>query len=131
MKNRHLKNKKGVIALTTLIIVTAILILGGVTLLLTSIDVGESASSSSSAILAELRAVSCFEEGLYRLRLDPSFIGTKPISYPESGVCTVDVSINIGNPDYRDLNITSTVEEFSYEEMRTVDITQDPIVVIN
>lgn len=122
-------NKSGVIALTTLILVSAMLLFGGLTLVLTSIDLIKVAEGNNAKLINQNRVTSCLEESLYRLRKNPGLSGQIVIPFAD-GNCTSDITVN-ANPDLRDLTVNGTYKEFTSTSNFQVDISQNPPVLIN
>lgn len=130
MSNKKKHDQKGIIALTTLIIVIAIMITGGITLLLTSIDTSVSTEAFNNRLLAKIRSRACLEEGLYRIKQDPLYIGTVTLTFAD-GDCDAVVTDSVGNPGIKILDIDSTIEEFGYSSQKAVDTNADPIVLVD
>lgn len=123
-------NKKtdAVIALTTLLVVTAILLFGGITILLTSIDITRTTDSSSNIVLGRLRSRSCLEEAMYHIRADANYTGTITINYLD-GSC--EAQVTNATASTKNINVKGIIDEFTYEELRVADITLEPIQLID
>lgn len=103
---------KASIALTTVIIVSAILLSGGITLVLVSIDLALARQGHSATTEGRFHSVSCLEEVLKRLSEDSSFEGNVSIAPVEEN-CTATVSNDPGDSSIKLVEITSVVESYS------------------
>ncbi|MBW7953685.1 MAG: hypothetical protein QY330_00605 [Candidatus Dojkabacteria bacterium] len=127
-----MQRKKGLIALSTLIIVTAILLVGGITLLITSADLAKATRSYNQILYTGLRSRSCLEEALYRLRIDPFFTGSVILPFPDSypdGNCSASISNLSGN--LRQISVTSVFEDVTITKTSTVDISTNPPTLVD
>jgi len=123
------RQEKAAIALTTVIVISAILLLSGTTIVLINIDLARATKSSNATILNRLRSKGCFEEVLIRLKNDSSFTGDVDLAY-DSYTCTASVSNN-ANPQLKDILVSSTSGEYHYEESHIVNISTDPIQIVD
>jgi hypothetical protein len=124
------KKFKANISLTTVLVTTSILLLGGIGVIINSIDLAKSTRSANNFMLNELRARNCIEEGLYRMKLNPSFTGQVNVSFTD-GNCIVDISIDPQNGNYRIFAITSIINDYQYSITKHIDITQNPFVILD
>lgn len=126
-----LKNKKekGAAALVTLIIVSTILLLSGVTLVLNSIDLNKSLKGFQSTQTLYIKSRSCFEDAMSRIQFNPGYTGTISITSDEI-TCQAVVSINSENGNHRDINLSSDDGEFFYSEFTVIDATTNPISIV-
>lgn len=129
MNKKPGKNLDAAVALTTLIVISSILLLTGMTIVVTSIDLSKSTKNASITMQNESQLISCREEALIRLKTDPAYLGTDTITYA-NGSCDYTMAVHATNPDYRDLTITSTLDEYTLEEIMTVDVSQNPMEMI-
>lgn len=120
--------KKGSIALTTVIVLTGILLLGGITLTLNSIDLSSGTKDYFARNLAETRLRSCIEESLLKLKSNQAFAGNVVVTYSD-GNCTSVISNE--SATVKILTITSTVDEYTLSEIKRVDISTDPDTLLN
>jgi|GEM_PF-5160340 len=122
------KREKGAVALTTLIVVSAILMLTGITILLVNIDLSRATTSSNATIMNRMRLTACLEESLIRLKDNDIFIGTITMNF-NSYTCESIVTDN-GSPGVKNISITSSSHEFNYQKDFQVDITTDPMTLL-
>lgn len=121
--------RPGIIALTTVIVLGALLLMAGLTLTYTNLDFVIASSNYSKNSQAELNAKTCFEEGQNKLVSNVNYSGQFTITLP-SGSCTATVSVN-ANPSYRDIAVTGDfAAQFFFAHSYTVDVTQNPFVVV-
>ena len=124
------KKFKANISLTTVIITTTILLLSGVTVLFSSIDLSHSTESANAKMLNELRAKSCVEEGLIRLKNNILFTGVAAITFND-GSCSNTVSIDPQNNNNRIFTIISIISDYQYTVAKHIDISREPFVIID
>lgn len=129
-KHIHFQNLKynGGVALTTVIILTALLMLSGTTIVLTSIDLRKSTKNNSSYIQAEINFDSCIEESVHRIKFNPTFTGSFSINLL-NGSCQSIVS-NDANPAVKVFNITSISEGSTYTGSIKVDTSTYPFEIV-
>ena len=124
------KNLKANVSLTTVLIITTLLLLGGIAVVFTTMDLATSTKSSNNKIINDLQAQSCIEEGLYKLRNNSAFIGQVTVPFV-NGVCVVNISVDAQNANQRVFSITSTSNEYQYDIIKHIDISQNPFVIID
>lgn len=104
--DKQKKRIRGNISLTTVILVGALLIVSGMAVLSNAMDIALSTKSYVNRQFAELRTVSCIEEGMRQLTRNASFTGTRSIAFSD-GNCEVIVSNLDGEPNRKMMVITS------------------------
>jgi type II secretory pathway pseudopilin PulG len=120
-----MKKVKGVIALTTLLVVTAILLFSGLTLLITSSDLTQSVARSSRALLAEVYAKSCLEEAMYKISRDSNYTGTVTNSFSD-GNCQAAVT-NGGSSSTKNIALTANSGTYNYSRSYVADSSTNPL----
>ena len=120
---------RATIALTTVLIISAMLLFGGIALVVSSVD-SNIVSESYLNVLSRLKARSCLEEALLKVARNTSYIGVLQIPF-DDGICSANVSNDPGNPNIKIIDITSNSEQFNYQEQKKVDISVYPPLVIN
>lgn len=88
------KDKKGSIAITLVIVISSMLLAGGMNLLLSNIDFTRATVNYRSRQIAVIISKSCLEESLYKLKEDINFTGTFSVPFTD-GNCDSTVS-NLG-----------------------------------
>ena len=116
--------------LTTVLIITAILLFGGMTVLISSMDLSKISKDTLNNSLNNLRANSCVEEGLNKLKWNNYFIGSASIPYPDGG-CTVNISLDKTDNNFRIFSIESTLDDYKFTLTKKVDISQSPFLIVN
>lgn len=122
------KKQSGYIALTTVLIVTTILVLGGVTLAISAVDYNISVEGSTTSVLMKNTNSACLEESLYRLKNNSAYTGTFTVAL-NSESCSGTVSNLTGYPLVRRVVITSTNETFTSTDTFNVDTANSNLVV--
>jgi hypothetical protein len=117
-------------SVTTVIALTGLLLLGGIIVVLNSIDLAKSSKVKIETSLAQLRARTCFEESLQKIKYDHYYQDTFTINYAD-GTCQATVVDHDVIPDYKEITITSSVDAYSYQEEKLVDIATSPFDVID
>ncbi len=121
-------NNKGSVALTTVLVISAVLLMGGVTLVLTSMDLALSTKDYESKITMTSLSRTCLEESLIRLKSDPNYVGT--VSYSNDGSCTANITIDGVNPGYRNINVVSILGDHTLNDQNIVDVSTSPYQII-
>jgi hypothetical protein len=121
------KNRKqiGSAALTMVMIVSALLIIGGVTVMQSNIDIVYATRSYSVRTNLEIQTQSCFEESMRKLVIDKDFVGSVENTNGEF-YCTADISLNSTDSDLKDIVITATYRNHSIQVFRQADISVPP-----
>ena len=122
-------NKKGSITLTTVLVVSAILLAGGISLILTSIDLSNAAKDTFNSSQTSIRSNTCLEEGIYKLNRSSTFTGSLSVDYSD-GECFVVIQNDNNNNQIKILNITSQVNSYVHEEVVRIDISKNPFEII-
>ena len=122
-----MKKVKGNIALTLVIVMSTILLFGGIALVLSSIDLATTSKSSGNTNIALLRSRSCTDDGIYRLKNNPNYVGSFTLTFSD-GSCSCTVS---GASTTKTLVVTSTVNNFNYQTTKTVDTSVNPYILSN
>ncbi len=123
------RKRKGNIALTTVLIVSAILIAGGLTLLLSTIDTTIASKNFGSNTLSQLGIRNCLEETMYRLRTNMNYTGNFTVTY-SNGSCTATVT-NSTPATTKNVAVTSTYNSYTSTKTYKVDTTTAPMSVSN
>lgn len=126
---KNLKKTKASITLTLVIVISSILLLAGLTLVLTTVDLSNSSKISTNLNLAIIRSRSCIDESLYRLKLDVNYTGSTSVTFSD-GNCT-STTANSGTPNLKTLTVVSTVNGFSYQTTKSVDTSVSPFTISN
>jgi len=121
---------KGNISLTTVLITTTLILLGALTVLLSSTDLSLATKTANIKMLNELRAHSCLEEGLNRLKKDTLYIGTVTITFAD-GNCSAIVVNDPINSNLKNFTISSIMKSHNYDIDKVVDVSVDPFVIID
>ncbi|KXK27428.1 MAG: hypothetical protein TR69_WS6001000304 [candidate division WS6 bacterium OLB20] len=123
MKTKH----KGIIALTILILSMAILLAGGIALLLAASDVAVSTRGYSDSVYARLTTRSCLEEAVRLIRSDNNYLGSFIVTYPDSypgRSCTATVTDAGGT--LKNVSISAGFMESEITEVYIVDYSSNP-----
>jgi hypothetical protein len=115
--------KKGSVALTTVILISGLLLIGGLTVIVVSIDVSRISRIVSDAEIARIQSTTCFEEGLLQMKQNELFLGEVNLDN-----CSYTIA-NTVNPDIRMMEIASEAGPYSYSRMYRVDISTTPYTV--
>ncbi len=119
------------ISLTTVIIMAAILLMGGLTVLISTMDLARANKDSIYYELNTFRLRSCVEEALNRLKFDHSYQGTASITFAD-GICSAVVTNDPGgNINLKYIAITSRIDNFYNSANKLVDLTNTPFTVTN
>lgn len=114
---------RGSVALTTVILVSGLLLLGGLTVIVVSIDVSRVSKIVVDAELAKIQTTTCFEEGLLEIKQNPLFEGLMELEE-----CSYTI-IDNANPDIRYLVVQSQSGPYTYSNSYRVDTSISPFSV--
>lgn len=124
-----MKNLNGNIALTTVLVFSALFVFSAIAIIVQAMDFSGSTSSYTNQIYAENSAVTCLEEALYKISIDNTY-GTEPtppefiITIDESSECSAQVDNTSGQN--RVISIESTYRTANYNVTKTIqDITAE------
>lgn len=121
-----MKDLDGNIALTTVLIFSALLVVSGIAILSQAIDFALSASSYSNQIYAENRAISCLEEAIYQFDRNNS-LPSVSIDYGSGDSC--EAVFNVISPDDEVvINITSSYRNTEYSTSKNWNFASNPPV---
>lgn len=124
-----LKGERASVGLTTVLIITAILLSGGITIALINVDMAFASKNFASRNVAELIGVTCFEESMREFKSSTAFVGE--VNYSNTvGSCLATVSNDPVDPNVKLVEIESTVGEYVYSYLKEVDISTEPFSVL-
>lgn len=127
---------KGNVALTTVLVFTALFIATAIVVVYQALDIADSSSSYTNQIYAQNMSITCLEEALYKVSNNP-LIGRSQnaessftMNFSKDGKKVKSCSVNITTPensqDSRVIAIQSKYHNTSYDLTRTiVDVTLD------
>lgn len=122
------KRYKGVVALTTMLVVMAVLTASGIALVYTSINLRNSTQAYYHSKLASVYMSNCLEESVDRLKYDQAFTGT--FNFSQNGEnCDVTVS-NDPQPDVKVIDITSISDSYQVDKQFRLDISDYPYLLL-
>ena len=120
---------KGSIALTTMIIISSLLLMAGLTTVLTAIDLRNATANVNRAQEARLNGWTCLEEAVQRVKYDVLFTGDITLLLSDGGcVATVTDDASIG---VKAIEINATADEFTYTVVRRVDVSDYPFELLD
>lgn len=125
-----MKKKRGVIALTTFVLISAILLVAGSTLILTNIDLSKTSKDFLNKNLARIHSYSCLEETLYKISNNSGFTGQIDFTFT-NGNCSAIISVNSLNPLHRDVDLAGIYSGYYYTENKLIDVSTMPISVLD
>lgn len=111
--------------MTTAVVITGILMILGVALILTGIDLANTSNNFQSKMLAEMRARTCLEEGLNRVRIDEAYIGIITHTYSDGSTCSAEVS-DYEVAGFKQVDIESITKEFIHTEVKYINVSVEP-----
>jgi len=123
-----LKDIKASITLSLVIIISAILLVAGMTLAFVGIDLARTSSSFNDHVIVETYLYSCFDEGMYLINKDKSFTGEVSIQL-DQGNCSAVVSNE--SPNRKTLNISSQENEYYADREFVIDVTNKPYSIVS
>ena len=123
------KKVKGAAALVTLIIVSTVLLLSGITLILNSLDLNKALKGYGSSQILYIQSRSCLEDAMSKLLFNSSYTGTASIT-SQGITCQTTVALNGSNSNHRNIELTANDGEFYYSDNIVVDISLNPITIV-
>jgi hypothetical protein len=130
MKLGYKKSVAANISLTTVLVTSAILLLTGITIVFSTMDLAYSSKDTFNYELNTMRSRSCLEEAIYRIKNNPTFTGTAAITFTD-GNCSAAVTNDPQNSNIKLVAITSMIKEYTYMLNKKVDISTSPFTVLN
>ena len=121
------KKYKGVIAYMSVLVMSTLLLASGLTVIVLSSDIFQTTANYNDFIVAKLKSENCLEEAIARLKYEQGYTGTINLTFP-TGTCTA-VTTESGTTDVKDLNISGSYDNSSFERDYTVDVSDYPVVV--
>ena len=95
--NHHRKTHGGYVALISVLIAAALMMLVGVGSSLRGIDTQNSVVGEESALRAELLADACIEEGFMKLKANLNYAGNETIIVEGGATCSIGALSGVGN----------------------------------
>lgn len=125
------KNKvRGYIALTIVIILIPVMMMGGVELLYNNIDFMKSAKSLSDSEKLSFSLRSCTEESIQRIKKNPLFTGQ--LLYTINGfACDVTITNNATNPAIKIIDSKVNSGILNKREIKNLDTSKSPYELTN
>lgn len=128
MKRSRKTKYPGSVALPTVILISTILLIGGLSLVSISIDVRRATKGYAEHTQASLEAKVCLEETIQILKFEQDYTGSFEITFP-TGSCD-SVTSNIGaSTTLKEVVITSEYNSSQYEKVYQVDVTNYPLTI--
>jgi len=124
------ENYKAYVALTTILIIIPILLMGGIALLYSNMNLLISTQSMYASSLSNNEYNTCLEESVLKIKRDNNYTGTLTINFP-SYTCTAVISNYMGNTNIKQIDITVTSGIYTYNRVQIVDISISPYSVSN
>ncbi|MCC7303864.1 hypothetical protein IT418_00380 [bacterium] len=128
VKRLFTKRIEGNISLTTVILVGALLIVSGMAVLSNAMDISLSTKSYLNRSMTDLRALTCIDEGMYRLAQNVTYTGNFTVTFPD-GSCQVTVATV--NATTKSITTTATYGQFSVTRVKQVNIAVTPMLLSN
>ena len=123
------KTHKGIVALTTLLIMSTVLIVSGISVVYLSIDSAAVSRNYVNLNHAKSNIQSCLDEALLRITLNRGYTGTANVIIDGTS-CTFTVSNHPTNTNYKDVLVSSSFEVNYFSKSFTVDKSVSPIQVV-
>lgn len=124
------KKLKANVSLTTVLVAGAILLLSGITILYTSMDLSRITNDNMNYQLAQLRSTSCLEEALHKIKINLYYVGNVDINFSD-GNCVGVISIDELDSNKRIVEIESTVNDYYFRINKIIDISSSPFSITN
>lgn len=126
MISKH-DNYNGGVALTTVIIIMALLISSGLTVVIAGIDHRRAASSQVANTKARINSRSCLEEAVQKIKFNPNFVGSLSLVAVDGG-CEATIS-NDTNPTVKVVSYKGSYGESNYSTTAKVDFSTYPFSI--
>lgn len=126
--SKNAKKYSAGVALPTVVLISSVLLIGGLSLVAMSIDVRKSSKGFGQYVKASMQAEVCLEESVQILKYDPTYTGNFNLTFP-TGECDSFVSNIGGDPNLKEVVVTSVFEDSDYEKKYQVDVSDYPITI--
>lgn len=120
---------KGAVALMSVLFVTSILTVGGVILVLTTVDLSKNILNQSNFVIAEQNILICKEEGLRKLKFNRLLNTEFNLVIDENSSCTGIISEIGPAPTDKQMQIDSNYKNSYHSSTFKIDTATSPIVV--
>lgn len=130
MLKKQNQPKQAVISLTTVLVVSAVLLASGITLLLTTIDFAENTKGFDNGMVATIEIRTCLEESLNKLKPNHAYNGSFSVTFT-NGSCEAIVTTDLVNSNLKLIAITSSYNQYYASKNYQVDISQSPFNIIS
>ena len=124
------KKEKAAVVITTLMVMSLVVLSASVTLLVTTVDLNKSTQFYYVESQVRFASQACFEESMLKLSTNKSFTGNFGLVLNGSS-CNSDVIVDPMNPDQKIVTYTGIHGENTYTKSVTVDVSTDPIMIVN
>lgn len=124
-----LKKAEGSIALITVLVVSSILLISGLTIVLSSVDYSKSVKNISKVVDSGPIIDSCFEESMYKIKLNKNITGPFTITV-DSLSCNANIQNDAGDPNIKVITISTTIDGNSFQRTRKVNVSSNIFTVI-
>ncbi len=122
------KLKRGAVALTSVIVMLAILLLAGISVSITSIDVSVISRNFESTISSKVASRTCLEEAMYKISYNILYTGN--FNYVFDNVsCEVVVSNVVGQTAIKSIQVIANTSEFGINEVFFADTSTNPLTL--
>lgn len=123
-------SEKGLIALTTLLIMSTVLVISGISVVYLSIDSAGVSRNYVNLNHAKSNIQSCLDEALLRITLNRNYTGSGSVVV--GGItCTYNVTNHATNLNYKEISVSSSFEINHFSKVFIVDKSKTPIEVID
>jgi hypothetical protein len=127
MNSLHYKKYEGSASLITVVLLTAILIITGLTVVFMSIDLQKNNLAYKSKVEVKVTAKSCFEESMNVVKDNLTYTGT--FNFVENGHSCVSTITSLG-AGISEIEVVATDTVFTYKETHQIDVSQYPPKVL-
>ncbi len=119
---------KGAVALLTVLFISSILMVGGIALVLTTVDLGKNISNRVNYSVSNQNLQICREEILLRLKKTPSLTGSFQLFFSNIN-CNVVISNEPPGEAIKLVDIESNYLEFYKKTSYRIDTSAKPFIV--
>ncbi len=123
------RKSKGSIAITTILVISSVLVAGGLSIAYSTMDYSRSLEGHNSVVTLRMKLDACFEEGLFKLKASRSYTGSYSINFID-GICNGTIINDSNNLNYKIINLSSTTKTFTQKDVRAIDISQIQLIEV-
>jgi hypothetical protein len=125
------KKNKAAATLTLVIVMQWMLLVLGLSLIVVNVNLTKASTGYNRYLNAKVISRTCLEESLRLIARNINFTGEYVYTSASGPTCTATTAVDGTNPNLRNISIVSSNANYYYEEMRVLDISTNPYMLVD